>query len=196
MTTGIEAPVRRQVLESGDVAALAAWAAEIESWPAGSHIWGHYAEATAHGPAICRTENVSACHAGVASLSTGVLRDLAAGLLGEPATDFKDKLNYKQPGGAGFLPHQDAVAYPGVARVVSVLVAIDECSRTSGCLWIASGVDEVLPVDERGVVRDDVCRDAANGSAPSSRRATRCASTGSRRTTATRIRVTRPGASS
>ena len=141
MTTGIEAPVRRQVLESGEVAALAAWAAEIESWPAGSHIWGHYAEATAHGPAICRTENVSACHAGVAGLSTGVLRDLAAGLLGEPATDFKDKLNYKQPGGAGFLPHQDARAYPGVARVVSVLVAIDECSLTSGCLWIASGVD-------------------------------------------------------
>jgi ectoine hydroxylase-related dioxygenase (phytanoyl-CoA dioxygenase family) len=44
-----------------------------------------------------------------------------------------------------------------VPRVVSILVAIDECTRTSGCLWLASGVDEVLPVDERGVVRADIC---------------------------------------
>jgi hypothetical protein len=157
VATGIETAMRRQVLGTDEVAALAAWATDIESWPAGSHVWGHYAEATAEGPAICRTENVSACHAGVARLSTGVLRDLATELLGEPATDFKDKLNYKQPGGAGFLPHQDARAYPGVARVVSLLVAIDECSETSGCLWLASGVDEVLAVDERGVVRDEVC---------------------------------------
>jgi hypothetical protein len=153
----IASPLQRQVLDRTTVDALAAWVGEIESWPAGSHAWGHYAEATAHGPVICRTENVSACHPGVAALSTGVLCDLATELLGEPATDFKDKLNYKQPGGAGFLPHQDALAYPGVERVVSLLVAVDECSEDAGCLWLASGVDEVLPVDERGVVRDDVC---------------------------------------
>ena len=57
---------------------------------------------------------------------------------------FKDKLNYKQPGGAGFSPHQDVVAYPGVGRVLSVLVAVDECSLESGCLWLADGVDSEL----------------------------------------------------
>jgi hypothetical protein len=149
--------IRRGALNASGAAALADWAGDIASWAAGSHAWGHYAEDTPAGPVICRTENVSACHPGVAALTTGVLRELAAGLLGEPAEDFKDKINYKQPGGAGFLPHQDARAYPGAARVVSILVAIDECSEDSGCLWLAPPAGGILPVDDRGVVRDDVC---------------------------------------
>jgi hypothetical protein len=150
--------VRRGVLSAAQLAALRTWADEIEAWPAGSHRFGHYAEQTARGPAICRTENVSACHAGVASLVGTTLRDCAADALGAPVADFKDKLNYKQPGGAGFRPHQDRLAYPGVERVMSVLVAVDDCSVDAGCLWLAAGVDEVLPVDDRGVVRGDVAQ--------------------------------------
>jgi ectoine hydroxylase-related dioxygenase (phytanoyl-CoA dioxygenase family) len=41
--------------------------------------------------------------------------------------------------------------------VVSVLLAIDECSEDSGCLWLAPPAVGILPVDERGVVRADVC---------------------------------------
>jgi ectoine hydroxylase-related dioxygenase (phytanoyl-CoA dioxygenase family) len=70
--------------------------------------------------------------------------------------DFKDKINYKQPGGAGFSPHQDLAAYPGASRVVSILVAIDECTTTSGCVWFAPGVDALLATDTRGVVVPDV----------------------------------------
>ena len=29
---------------------------------------------------------------------------------------------------------------------------MDECSTASGCLWLAPGVDEVLPTDDGGVV--------------------------------------------
>jgi hypothetical protein len=148
--------VRPALLDPLQLAGLRTWTAEVESWPAGSHRWGHYAEHTAHGPRICRTENVSACHAGFASLVDGPLRDCAADAIGEPVNAFKDKVNYKQPGGAGFSPHQDKVAYPGVERVMSILLAVDDCSVESGCLWIAGGVDEVLAVDDRGVVRADV----------------------------------------
>ena len=88
--------------------------------------------------------------------STGACDRRAAEALGEPVVAFKDKLNYKQPGGAGYSTHQDLAAYPGVERVVSILVAIDDCRVESGCLWLAHGVREVLPVDERGVVRSDV----------------------------------------
>ena len=146
------------MLDGAQIQALQDWAAEIEAWPAGSHIFGHYAERTPRGEAICRTENVSACHAGIAELVDGLLRQTAAQALGEPVTAFKDKLNYKQPGGAGFRPHQDRVAYPGVDRVVSILVALDECSTESGCLYLAEGVEQVLPVDDRGVVRDDIAQ--------------------------------------
>ena len=151
--------LRPGLLDRGEVAALQAWAVEIEAWPSGSHVWGHYAEQTALGPRICRTENVSACHTGVASLVNGALQARASEALGEPAVAFKDKLNYKQPGGAGFGVHQDKVAYPGAGRVASILVAIDDCTVESGCLWLAGGVREVLPVDDRGVVRRDVAAD-------------------------------------
>ena len=98
--------------------------------------------------------------------STGALQACASAALGEPVVAFKDKLNYKQPGGAGYSTHQDLVAYPGVERVVSILVAIDDCRVESGCLWLADGVDEVLPVDDRGVVRADVAP-RSTGSRPS-----------------------------
>jgi ectoine hydroxylase-related dioxygenase (phytanoyl-CoA dioxygenase family) len=149
-------PVRRHVLGAADLADLQARTRAIEAWPVGSHVWGHYAEETPSGPAICRTENVSACEPGIAALVDGELAALAAAVLGAPVVAFKDKLNYKQPGGAGFSPHQDRLAYPGVDRVMSILLAIDDCSRAAGCLWLATDVDEVLPVDDRGVVRADV----------------------------------------
>lgn len=150
------APIRRSALTATEAESLRTWVADVEAWPAGSHVWGHYAEQTPDGPVICRTENVSACQPGVAGLVEDTLREVATSALGAPVTAFKDKVNYKQPGGAGFSPHQDRLAYPGVERVMSVLVAIDECSLDSGCLWFADGVDELLPTDDRGVVRPDI----------------------------------------
>ena len=91
-----------------------------------------------------------------AGSSTARSRAAAAEALGTDVTAFKDKLNYKRPGGAGFRPHQDLLAYPGVARVMSVLVAIDPCTTASGCLWLAAGVEEALPTDDGGVVQADV----------------------------------------
>lgn len=152
----VASPVRRSVVTGHDLDALRAWTTEVEAWPVGSHHWGQYAERTATGEAVCRTENVSACHDGIAGLARGALEDVATSALGVEVVGFKDKINYKQPGGAGFSPHQDLAAYPGATRVMSVLVAIDECTTTSGCIWFASGVDGLLPTDDRGVVLPDV----------------------------------------
>src|SRR5690349_1838125 len=69
--------VRPALLDPTQLDALRTWTAEVEAWPAGSHRWGHYAEHTARGPRICRTENVSVCHDGFASLVDGALRDCA-----------------------------------------------------------------------------------------------------------------------
>ena len=178
--------VRTGLLDTAALDALRTWADEVEAWPTGSHVWGHYAEHTANGPRICRTENVSACHAGVAALVAGPLRDCAADALGEPVTAFKDKVNYKQPGGAGFSPHQDKVAYPGVGRVMSILVAIDDCSVESGCLWIAGGVRRGAPRRRPRRRARRHRRHARLDGRRARRRATRCASTGSHRTTARR----------
>ena len=96
--------IRHDVLDAAEVATLARWADEIGAWPAGSHVYGQYAEETPSGPAICRTEYVSACQRGLAALVVGLLRECASEALGVDVQPFKDKLNYKQPGGAGFSP--------------------------------------------------------------------------------------------
>lgn len=145
-------PVCRGAVQGAELADLQSWAAVVEGWAAGSHVWGHYAEQTDSGPAICRTENVSACHVGFARVVAGPLREIAEAQLGTAVLDFKDKINYKHPGGGGFGPHQDLVAYPGATDVLSVLVAMDECSTMSGCLWMDPGVDDVLATDDRGVI--------------------------------------------
>ncbi len=152
----VPSPVRRAVVVGPDLEDLRAWATEVEAWPAGSHRWGQYAEQTETGQSICRTENVSACHPGMAGLVRGVLQDAAQSALGVEVVGFKDKINYKQPGGAGFSPHQDLAAYPGASRVMSILVAIDECTTESGCIWFAPGVDDLLRSDDRGVVVPEV----------------------------------------
>lgn len=62
-------------------------------------------------------------------------------LLGGEAVLFKDKINFKMPGGAGFTPHQDI--QPGwddyAPYFISVLVAIDPNTVENGCLELASG---------------------------------------------------------
>src|SRR5262245_60197278 len=116
-------PVRTRVLTTAHADILRGWTDAIERGPGGStgwwraapsHVWRQSAEQIEDRVAVCRTENVSACHPGVAALVEGTLRAVATDTLGEPATPFKDKMNYKHPGGAGFRPHQDRLAYPGV----------------------------------------------------------------------------------
>jgi ectoine hydroxylase-related dioxygenase (phytanoyl-CoA dioxygenase family) len=64
-----------------------------------------------------------------------------ADLLGEEPVLFKDKINFKMPGGGGFAPHQDI--QPGwdtyAAYFISVLITIDPNTADNGCLELARG---------------------------------------------------------
>ncbi len=136
---------------------LQAWAAEIAGWPDGGG-WLHHRELTAGGPALCRTENMVPFHPALRGLlCAGPLVAAAGALLGEPAVLYKDKLNYKLPGGAGYAPHQDAPAYRFVDVHVSCMLAIDDASESNGCLEVVSGAhDRIWPADEVGCIRADV----------------------------------------
>jgi ectoine hydroxylase-related dioxygenase (phytanoyl-CoA dioxygenase family) len=67
--------------------------------------------------------------------------DRLAGMLGDEPILFKDKVNFKLPGGAGFTPHQDI--QPGWDRYapyyISVLIAVDANTIENGCLELAAG---------------------------------------------------------
>jgi 2-aminoethylphosphonate dioxygenase len=65
----------------------------------------------------------------------------ASALIGDSAVLFKDKINFKMPGGGGFTPHQDI--QPGWDRYapffLSVLIAVDANTIENGCLELAAG---------------------------------------------------------
>ena len=114
----------------------------------------HYREATADGPKLCRSEDFVPWHEGLRSLLTdGEVVATAAQLLEEPVVLYKEKINYKLAGGAGYSAHQDAPAYLFVDRHLSCMIAVDASTTVNGCLEVVSGLHhEILPVDERGCI--------------------------------------------
>jgi Phytanoyl-CoA dioxygenase (PhyH) len=141
-----------------DVAAVARWVDEVASWPDEAGPWLHHRELTDGGPKLCRSENFLPFHDGLRALLTaGPMLDTATALLGEPAVLYKEKINYKLPGGAGYAPHQDAPAYRFVHTHVSCMVAVDDSLVANGCLEVVSGRhQDLLPVDDVGCIRADV----------------------------------------
>ena len=141
-------------LDDATVAALPGWVEAVAAWPEdAAEVLQHY-EMTDAGPALCRSENFVPFHAALAALlRTGPVIEVASALLGQPAVLYKEKVNYKLPGGAGYSPHQDAPAYPMISEHVSAMIPVDDAGLTNGCLEVVSGCyDEVLPMDERGCI--------------------------------------------
>ena len=147
-------------LDRVGVLALQGWVDEVASWPADAGEWLQYSELTDDGPKLCRSENFIPFHEPLRQLLTvGPMLDIASALLGEPAVLYKEKINYKLSGGAGYAPHQDAPAYRFVQTHVSCMVAVDDATVDNGCLEVASGQHaDVLATDDNGCIRDDVVR--------------------------------------
>ncbi|MCU1463870.1 MAG: protein involved in biosynthesis of mitomycin antibiotics/polyketide fumonisin [Acidimicrobiales bacterium] len=150
--------VRTRTLDDAGVTRLRGWIDDLADRPDEDGAWLHYRELTDDGPKLCRTENFVPYHDGLrAFLTTGPMLDVASALLGEPAVLYKEKVNYKLPGGAGYSAHQDAPAYRFVTVHVSCMVAVDDATVDNGCLEVASGMhDAVLPMDDRGCIEHDV----------------------------------------
>ena len=87
---------------------------------------------------INRIENITPFHAGFRRLADSLLPSVGQ-LLGEEAVLFKDKINFKMPGGDGFKPHQDSQAgwEDYASYFISVLVSIDPATHENGCLQLA-----------------------------------------------------------
>ena len=117
----------------------------------------HHFEETDSGPVVARSERFADDHRFLGAFIRGeAIGNVLAELFGEPALLFKEKVNYKYPGGGGFAPHQDATAYRFVDHHISVMVPIDDASEASGCLWFAPGHRQgPMPCDDRGRIADD-----------------------------------------
>ena len=148
------------VLAPDLAAALDAWVGEVAGWAERSDGPGlHHHEQTDDGPALARTEHFADDHDGLGAFvrHDEVLVEVLTELFGEPPVLFKEKVNYKHPGGGGFAPHQDATAYRFVDHHISVMVPVDPATEASGCLWFADGHEAgELPTNGRGRITDEV----------------------------------------
>jgi len=128
-----------------EVADIAAWADEVYNWPEtpGRHMMYFEESSTRAGQRILnRIENVLPYHDGLRTLAVGPKMQGACGqLFGEPAVLFKDKINFKMPGGGGFEAHQDVQAgWSHYADLhITALITIDKTTRANGCLEMATG---------------------------------------------------------
>lgn len=130
------------------------WVSEISSWPDDDGEWLHYRELTEYGPKLCRTENFTPFHSGMHQfLRSGQMVAVASALLKSEAVLYKEKINYKLAGGAGYSPHQDAPAYRFIETHISCMVAVDDATEENGCLEVVSGLHhEILPMDSKGCI--------------------------------------------
>lgn len=130
---------------------------DVQSWSDDGE-WMHHYELTDLGVRRCRTEYFTPFHPTLkALLCGGAMVSVASELLGEPAVLYKEKINYKLAGGAGWEPHQDAPAYPFIDLHVSCMIAVDDATTDNGCLEVVSGLHhELIPTDARGCIPNDI----------------------------------------
>ena len=66
--------------------------------------------------------------------------NLLSNLVGSKPILFKDKINWKYPGGKGFEPHQDGQVwqslYKNIRSFISFTISIDKTNEKNGCLEI------------------------------------------------------------
>jgi len=136
--------VVRGLYAAAEMADVARWTDAVEAWPEtpGRHMM-YFEESLKDASRVFnRLENFAPYHDGFGAMfGEGRMIDAVAQLLGEPALLFKDKINFKLPGGDGFKPHQDQQAgWSAYADFyVTALVSIDPATVENGCLELAAG---------------------------------------------------------
>ena len=154
--------VIKDALSPEQTAALQRWTAEISAWPETPGRWMKWFESTADNPRmLCRLENFVPYHDGFASFLKGrMITDLISTLMGEQAILYKEKINFKLPGGAGYGAHQDAPAFAtfGHRYHITMMVPIDPSDTDNGCLEMVYGHHSqgLLAQNDSGEISDDV----------------------------------------
>lgn len=134
---------------------LQTWVSEISCWEPTREKWMHHYESTPAGPRLSRSENFVPYHIGMkATVTRGKVLGVISELMEEPAVLYKEKINYKYPGGGGYAAHQDAPAYEFIDYHITCLISVDPATPESGCLYFASGrhKEGFIALDENGCV--------------------------------------------
>ena len=156
--------VVREFFASAEVGELLRWTEDLRGAPEISGRHWVYREDSVSQPGqrvIQRIENFCPYHEGFDRfIRQGALSRWTAELMGGPVVLFKDKINFKMPGGAGFKAHQDQQAgWSTYAPLfVTAMVTLDAATVENGCLEIAAGRhregligQQWVPLEEQGL---------------------------------------------
>ena len=128
-----------------EVSNITAWTEELRARPEepGKHMVYYEDDLRqAGGRVVQRIEYFTGYHQPFDSLfNQGRMIQAVSELLGEPAALFKEKINFKLPGGDGFKAHQDVQAgWNDYAKFyITALVSIDPATLENGCLEVVAG---------------------------------------------------------
>ncbi|HKX55073.1 MAG TPA: phytanoyl-CoA dioxygenase family protein [Xanthomonadales bacterium] len=134
----------RGLYSDQEIRQISDWTDEVAAYPEtpGKHMM-YFETSQADGARIlCRIENFVPYHSGFSKLiTTRRMQQAVSELFGEPAVLFKDKINFKLPGGDGFKEHQDVQAgWDEYASIhLTAMVAIDETNEQNGSLEMLPG---------------------------------------------------------
>jgi ectoine hydroxylase-related dioxygenase (phytanoyl-CoA dioxygenase family) len=134
----------RGLYSPAETADIARWTQEVAGSPeVPGADWKYFERSAADDTRIlCRIENFVPFHEPFGRLITQRrMQQAVSELFGEPAVLFKDKINFKLPGGDGFKAHQDAQAgWDAYASLhITAMVAIDETNEANGSLEMLPG---------------------------------------------------------
>ena len=149
------------LLSSAEKKKVIEYTDEILKLPETAGKWMQYYENTGGKRLLCRTENFLDYFPELDQLIRGKITSAVSELLAEPAVLFKEKMNFKLPGGAGFDAHQDAPAYITFKQRyhLTAMIAADKSNIENGCLEVVRGEHKsgVLP-HPGGVIEESLVK--------------------------------------
>ena len=135
----------RAMYSAEEIQEITRWTVEVARSPeTPGHYMMYFENSQQDGSRIIsRIENFVSFHEGFAGLITRRrMQQAVSELLGEPAVLFKDKINFKLPGGDGFKEHQDVQAgWDDYAALhITAMIAIDETNEDNGSVELIPGM--------------------------------------------------------
>jgi len=137
--------VVHEMYSAWETRSISEWTEEVAGYPeVPGKTMMYFEESQDDGSRIlCRIENFVPFHKGFSTLITARrMRQAVSELFGESAVLFKDKINFKLPGGDGFKEHQDVQAgWDDYARLhITAMIAIDATNVENGSLEVIAGM--------------------------------------------------------
>jgi len=137
--------VIRNLYNAERMKTITAWTEEVANYPeVPGHVMMYFEQSKLESGKriLSRIEDIEPFHKGFSELFVrGEIQQIIAQLFGDEAILFKDKINFKMPGGDGFKAHQDVQAgWDRYAKLhITALISIDHSTVENGCLEVANG---------------------------------------------------------